>query len=144
MAEKQWRGREKSRREAEKMRAELIVAEMASAVRLLGGDGPALSQNNKAARATRLPVTVIERLRWKKIKRVPADLADAVREAIARHNEEGLSRARHELLIAQQKTEALAARLAAIDPDFYGPDIDRLGYAHGDLGRLADQTGGKG
>ena len=53
MQEFQRRDREISRRETEKMRAELIVNEMASAVRVLGGEGTALMQNNKAARAVR-------------------------------------------------------------------------------------------
>jgi len=102
MSEKQGRQREISRREKE-MRAEFIVEEMASAVRVLGGQGPALVQNNVAARAARLPVTVVERLRWKKIKRVPADIADSVREALERHNEESLSRAKHEAFIATKR-----------------------------------------
>ncbi len=59
MAENQGRDREISRRETE-MRSELIVAEMASAVRVLGGSGPALEQVNRAARAARLPHTVVE------------------------------------------------------------------------------------
>src|SRR5690606_9242698 len=126
MTENTGRDRENSRREAEKMRAESIVLEMASAVRVIGGDGPALAQNNRAARETRLPVTVVERLRWKKIKRVPADIADAVREALERHNEESLSRAKHEAFIARRQAEIMAARLAEIDPDFHGPEIDRL------------------
>jgi len=126
MTENTGRDRENSRRETEKMRAESIVLEMASAVRVIGGDGPALAQNNRAARETRLPVTVVERLRWKKIKRVPADIADAVREALERHNEESLSRAKHEAFIARRQAEIMAARLAEIDPDFHGPEIDRL------------------
>lgn len=125
MTEKQGRDREISRRERE-MRVELIQLEMASAVRVLGGEGPALVQNNVAARAARLPVTVIERLRWKKIKRVPADIADRIREALERHNEETLSRAKHEAFIAEQRAAILSARLMEIDPDFYGPEIDRL------------------
>lgn len=128
MTENQGRDRENSRRETEKMRAESIVLEMASAVRVIGGDGPALTQNNRAARETRLPVTVVERLRWKKIKRVPADIADSIREALERHNEESLSRARHEAFIAKQQAAVMAARLAEIDPDFYGPEIDRLRF----------------
>lgn len=126
MRENQGRVTEISRRETEKMRAELIVNEMPSAVRVLGGEGTALTQNNKAARAARLPHTVIERLRWKKIKRIPADIADAVREAVEKHNEESLSRAKHEAFIARQEAGILAARLLEIDPDFYGPEVDRL------------------
>lgn len=125
MSENQGRKREISRRERE-MRVELIQMEMASAVRVLGGEGPALVQNNVAARAARLPVTVIERLRWKKIKRVPADIADSIREALERYNEESLSRARHEAFIAEQRAAILSARLMEIDPDFYGPEIDAL------------------
>jgi hypothetical protein len=126
MSEIQGRDRENPRLEAEMYRVEAIQDEMTSAVRFLGGDGPAKVSINKAARAARLPHTVIERLRWKKIKRVPADLADAVREAVHRHNEESLSRAKHELFVAKQQNAALLAQLASVDPDFYGPEIDRL------------------
>ena len=116
-------------------RVDAIQMEMASAVRVLGGCGPAKQQNNRAARAARLPVTVVERLRWKKIKRVPADIADAIREALERHNEEGLARARHDAFIARKEAEIMAARLHAVDPDFYGAEIDALRrHAHG-LGR---------
>lgn len=125
MTEKQGRAREISRRERE-MRIELIQLEMASAVRVLGGEGSALVQNNVAARATRLPVTVVERLRWKKIKRVPADIADSVREALERHNQESLNRAKHEAFVAHKRAEILAERLMEVDPDFYGPEINRL------------------
>jgi hypothetical protein len=143
MAENQRRDREITRRETENMRAELIVSEMASAVRMLGGDGPALEQVNKAARAARLPITVIERLRWKKIKRVPADLADAIREAVERHNEESLSRAKHEAFVARQTAAFLAARLNQIDGDFYRPEIDRLGFRAGEDRDRSDFLGGE-
>ncbi|MET3790681.1 hypothetical protein [Aquamicrobium terrae] len=118
---------ENPRREAEMYRVEAIQEEMASAVRVLGGDGSAKEQITRAARAARLPHTTIERLRWRKIKRVPADLADAIREALAKHNEETLSRAKHELFIAQTEAEALRRRLEQIDPG-YGrsfPLVDR-------------------
>ncbi len=143
MTPNQGRDREISRREAEKMRAEAIQLEMASAVRVLGGSGPALVQNNRAARAARLPITVVERLRWKKIKRIPADIADSVREALERYNEEGLARAKHEAFVARQQAALMAARLGAIDPDYYGPDIDRLRSVV-ELGRTpADRMGGE-
>ena len=125
MTPNQGRDREISRRDRE-MRTELIIDEMASAVRLLGGDGPAKHQNNVAARAAHLSVTIIERLRWKKIKRVPADIADTIREAVDRHNTESLARAKHEAFIAKRQAEILASRLMEIDADFYGPDIARL------------------
>jgi len=100
---------------------------MAAAVRFLGGDGPALVQNNRAARLTGLPVTTIERLRWRKVGRPFADLVDCIREALIRHNEGSLARAKHELFIARQEASRLAALLSEISADFYGPEIDRLG-----------------
>lgn len=106
---------EKSRREAEMLRAQLIQDEMATAVRFLGGNGSAKEQIMRAARAAKLSATTIERLRWKKVKRVPADIADAIREAVERHNEEGLARAKHELFVAQQANAVLLARLSALD-----------------------------
>lgn len=108
------------------MRAETIQIEMASAVRFLGGEGPAKEQITRAARAARLPHTVIERLRWRKIKRIPADIADAVREAVEKHNEEGLRRAKHEALMHRQRAEFFAAQLMEIDPDRHRASIDRL------------------
>jgi hypothetical protein len=127
MTEKGRRETEISRREAEMYRVEAIQDEMASAVRFLGGGGSAKESINRAAHAARLSHTVIERLRWKKIKRVPADIADAIREAVERHNEESLSRAKHELFIERQKAEALRSRLAEIDPGFGRaiPDLER-------------------
>ncbi|KFB11055.1 hypothetical protein EL18_02097 [Nitratireductor basaltis] len=120
------------------MRAELIADEMASAVRLLGGDGTAKEQNWRASRITGLSQTVIERLRWKKIKRIPADIADTVREAVEKHNEKGLARARHEALIHQRRAEFFAAQLEAINSDFYRAEIAGLrGQATG-LGYGAD------
>lgn len=98
------------------MRAELIVDEMSSAVRLLGGDGPAKAQNTRVARLTGLSITTIERLRWKKIKRVPADIADAIREALAREEQEGLKRVKHELFLEQAKRVRLEQRLAQYSP----------------------------
>lgn len=143
MATKQGRNRPIRRREAEIMRSESIVLEMSSAVRFLGGDGPAKEQITKAAKVTRLSHTVIERLRWKKIKRVPADIADAVREAVDLHNEGCLRRARHEAFVAKQQAAVIAARLREIDPDFYGPEIDRLGGPRDGARALSDRIGGE-
>lgn len=123
------------------MRAELIAEEMASAVRLLGGDGSAKEQVLKAARAVGLSYTTIERLRWKKIKRIPADIADAVREAVEKHNEEGLARAKHEAFIARQAAEIMAARLAEIGGDKYRAEIDHLRSALTASGHGSDRMG---
>lgn len=142
MTEKSRREPEISRREGAIMRAELIADEMASAVRFLGGEGSAKEQIGRAARAAHLSHTVIERLRWKKIKRVPADIADTIRDAVERHNEESLARAKHEAFIARRQAEVMAARLAEIDPDFYGPEIDRLRRPTAGLGRRHHHAGG--
>ncbi|KFB10360.1 hypothetical protein [Nitratireductor basaltis] len=138
MRENQRRDREIPRRETEIMRAELIAEEMASAVRLLGGNGTAKEQNWRASRLTGLSQTVIERLRWKKIKRIPADIADTVREAVESHNEGSLQRAKHELFMAQQRNAVLAAKLRAVDPDRYRSEIDCLRGPVSGLGRNAD------
>jgi hypothetical protein len=52
--------------------------------------------NTRAARLTGLTVTTIECLRWRKVKRIPADVADAVREAKARHDARIEALARHD------------------------------------------------
>jgi len=108
------------------MSVDAIVDEMASAVRFLGGDGPTKEQNNRAARAARLPVTVVERLRWRKNRRPFADIVDAVRNAVERHNEESLARAQHELAIARRTNASLISQLEAIDAAFHGPTIAAL------------------
>lgn len=143
MTEKQGRETPNRRRETENMRAELIVDEMASAVRFLGGDGPAKQQNRAVSRETGLPVTVVERLRWRKIKRPFADIVDTMREAIERHNRESLSRAKHEAYIAKRQAEVMAARLSEIDPDFYGPEIDLLRRSGRTRRNGADRMGGE-
>lgn len=92
--------------------SDTIRDEMADAVRVLGGDGHAKVASLKAARACGLSVSVVERLRYRKIARIPADVADAVREALLRHVEAEEARARHEAAI-------LRARLARY------PHLDR-------------------
>lgn len=122
------------------MRAELISMEMASAVRLLGGNGSSKEQITKAARETRLPLTVIERLRWRKIKRIPADIADVIREAVNKSQEEGLRRAEHELFIARHRETALLARLAELDPNGSWPSPDQMGRQVSTLGGSPHQN----
>ena len=113
---------ENSRREAEmSARAEALRKEMAGAVRLLGSDGrTAAEANDIAARVTGLPRTVIERLRWRKIKRPFADVTDAVREAVAHYNRRTEARARHEADILRQQLASLAVLADhSSDPEFY-------------------------
>jgi hypothetical protein len=128
------RNQANQRRETEMGRTEAIQFEMASAVRLIGGSGNAKEQINAAARAARLPHTVIERLRWRKVKRIPADIADAIREAVHRHNEEGLARAQHDQQVLRVRLARLEAALASIDPDFHGPQMAAHRSASGGLG----------
>lgn len=126
MREEQRRVAEKEWRERVMNRVQCIREEMASGVRFLGGPGTAKEQNWKAARITGLSQTIIERLRWKKIKRIPADIVDCVRESVERHEIQGLARAKQEILIARQQAALMAERLAQVDPDFYGAEIDIL------------------
>jgi hypothetical protein len=116
MTENSRRNREIPRRDTEMVRANAIQFEMAEAVRFLGGPGSAKEQTARAARETKLSQTVIERLRWRKIKRVPADIADVVREAVERQEEKSLARAQHELTIAQITNARLVAELEAVRP----------------------------
>lgn len=106
-------------------RAELIRGEMESGVRLLGSEGrSAAEQNYLASRLTGLPVTVIERLRWKKIRRIPADIADSVRDATAEFTRRAEARARHERNILTARLEAAAAIAdSPSDPDFYRSQV---------------------
>lgn len=106
-------------------RVESIRFEMSDAVRVLGEGGrTAGEQNHFAARKTGLPVTVIERLRWRKIVRIPADVADAVRDALDAATRRSEAHARHEARTLKRRVEALAALAdSPSDPDFYGPRV---------------------
>lgn len=110
-----------SRRKTEMSRVEGIRLEMASGVRVLGAEGrTAAEQNHQAARLTGLPISVVERLRWKKLKRIPADVADAIRDALADCTAREEARARHEQDILRQRLQSLAALAdGPTDPDFY-------------------------
>lgn len=110
------------RREAEmSARAEALRKEMAGAVRLLGSDGRNADEaNDIAARLSGLPRSVIERLRWRKVKRPFADVTDAVREAVAGYNRRAEARARHEADILRRQLASLAALADnSSDPEFY-------------------------
>lgn len=138
MTEYSRRKPEISRREKEKMRAETIRVEMASAVRLLGEHGRnADEQNHLAARRAGLSVTVIERLRWKKIGRIPADIADTVREALAAHTRNQEAKARHEARILAARLNGIAALAdSSSDPDFYREHLAPVVEQAGRLGLL--------
>lgn len=101
-------------------RADAIRREMHDAVLLLGGEGgKADEQNHLAARLAGLPVTVVERLRWKKIRRIPADIADAVRDAVSAINRRAEAKANHDRLIWEARIEALDAFARhSSDPEF--------------------------
>ena len=115
------------RREREEMtRALCVQTEMASAVRVLGGEGSAKECTNRAARAAQLPITVIERLRWKKIKRPFADIVDQIRDAVDRHNRVGLLRVEHELKIAEALNARLMAELEGFAPHLRELQADSL------------------
>lgn len=101
-------------------RANAIRLEMATAVRLIGGaDDKAEAAIHKASQATGLSVAVVGRLRWKKIKRVPADIADAVREALEAVNRKAEARAEHDRAIFIARIDALDAFARnSSDPEF--------------------------
>lgn len=112
-------------------RVEAIRKEMSSGVRLLGASGRNADEENAiAARLSGLSVTVIERLRWKKIKRIPADITDAIRAAIDAYNETTEARARHERdILAAQLASFLNLSDQSCDQEFYrarlAPVIDQ-------------------
>src|SRR5690606_38810820 len=84
-------------RETEMSRAEAVRLEVASAGPLLGGDAPtAKEQTIKAARASRLSARIIERLRYLKINRIAADVADTIRDAVSAQQAKQEALARHE------------------------------------------------
>lgn len=108
-----------SRRKSEVSRVDEIRQEMSSAVRLLGEDGRNADEaNERAARRSGLSRTIIERLRWKKMKRVPADVADAVRDALAAHEAKREALVQHELFIAKRRIEALERSIGSRGADF--------------------------
>ncbi len=131
MTEISRRNESNSRREAEMQRVEAIRKEMSSGVRLLGASGRNADEENAiAARLSGLSVTVIERLRWKKIKRIPADITDAIRDAIDAYNVSTEARARHERdVLATQLESFLRLADQSGDPEFYrarlAPVIDQ-------------------
>lgn len=132
MTENQLRNTEISRRKEEKMSAvEAIRNEMSASVKALGGEGNVLSQVYRASRLTGLSETVVERLRWKKIRRVPTDISDAVRIALENYNEAMQRRIEHENEILKERNAALKATLAAtharLTVGSSDPEFDEVG-----------------
>jgi hypothetical protein len=105
-------------------RSDAVRLEMASAVRVLGSDGStAKEQTYLAARKTGLSSRLIERLRYRKITRVAADVADIIREAIAAHQAKQEALARHEITILTARLQALETRFRTVDEDFHCADV---------------------
>ncbi|WP_226576473.1 hypothetical protein [Acuticoccus sediminis] len=83
-------------------RAAAIRDEMAAYVMEIGGrDRRADAAIQYASRLTGLSTSTIKRLRWRLIKRIPADVADAVREAKAKHDARIEALARHDALFLE-------------------------------------------
>lgn len=142
MTEISRRQKENSRRNPEMSRVEAIRLEMAQAIKVIGESGRCAAEENIiAARLSGLSLSVIERLRWKKIKRVPADVSDAIREALDACEERSRARAKHDQGILNQRLQALA-RLADSphDPDFYRGQVACVVEQARELG-LLDRTG---
>ncbi len=131
-------------------RVEAIRKEMSIGVRFLGAAGRNADEANAiAARLSGLSVTVIERLRWKKIKRVPADLADVIRGSIEKYNTTTEARARHERdILAAQLASYLNLTDQSGDPEFYrerlAPVIDQARRAGIPDSSLAEEGRGEG
>lgn len=142
MTEIQRRNPEINRREEAMSRADAVRMEMASAVRVLGEKGRSADEANFiASRSASLSKTVIERLRWKKMRRVPADIADAIREALERHIASEEARARHENTILATRIAALADRARnSSDPIFHSSQIAGVVEQACRMG-LLDRTG---
>lgn len=105
-------------------RSDAVRLEMASAVRLLGNEGvTAKEQNYLAARKVGLPARLIERLRYRKIGRIAADVADAIRDAVAAHQAKQEALARHEISILTARLQALESKFQAGDQDFHQFDV---------------------
>ena len=105
-------------------RSDAVRLEMASAVRVLGSNGStAKEQTYLAARKTGLSSRLIERLRYRKITRIAADVADIIREAIAAHQAKQEALARHEITILTARLQALETRFRTVDEDFHCPDV---------------------
>lgn len=112
-------------------RVDAIRLEMAAAIRELGGEHKADAAVFHAAYLIGLPVAVVKRLYWKKIRRPAADIVDPVREARDR-----LKAERRAALDAKAAGEArnefaeLSARIARVEALFL-PD-EEFGRAHVD------------
>ena len=105
-------------------RSDAVRLEMASAVRVLGSDGStAKEETYLAARKTGLSSRLIERLRYRKITRIAADVADIIREAIAAHQAKQEALARHEIAILTARLQALETRFRTVDEDFFSADV---------------------
>lgn len=124
-------------------RCDAVRLEMASAVRLLGDDATtAKEQTQLAARKTGLSWRVIERLRYRKVGRIAADVADAIREAVAAHQAKQEALARHEIAILTARLQALENRFREGDSDFHqfdvAPGIEPAGRTGADNLALVD------
>lgn len=105
-------------------RVDALRLEMASAVRLLGDEAATAKEATYiAARKTGLPARLIERLRYKKIGRIAADVADTIREAVAAYQARQEALARHEITILTARLQALETRFQTVDPEFYSFDL---------------------
>lgn len=118
---------------------EMIQHEMSAHVRFLGRDaGNAKAEIWKASRKTGLNPSLIERLRYAKIVNIAAHVADTIRAAVQAEKARADEFERHERETFTARISAIEARLMAIDPDFYGPEVDRLRNANSRVRRLAD------
>ena len=125
--------------------AAAVVDEMSWSIQQLSSDqSSAKAAYSRIARVTGLPVKTIERLRYRKMKSVPAHCADAIRAALLAHVERQEEKFRNEAekLRSIRAARAALARPADLDCDALSGDggqgrtpVDGLG-----AGRLPDRT----
>lgn len=127
-------------------RVDALRLEMASAVRLLGDDAATAKEaTHIAARKTGLPARLIERLRYKKIGRIAADVADTIREAVAAYQARQEALARHEIIILTARLQSLESRLCQTDPDFFCEEaVPAIRAAYGEGAAFSGPRGAAG
>ncbi len=99
-----------------------VAVEAAESLRALAPDGPVETRWRRLARALGFGERRVKALYYREARRIDAAEMDTIRAALAHRGEATRSKARrHGQFFKDQ-----AARLQAVDPEFYREEIDRL------------------